>query len=115
MGRPTDAESEAAPLARGLLAAVGRLPSAAHLHRDAPLLSRLAAVGRSLRPAEGAAVPSWPPLRAQNGEVDIVCRRVLPSGAPLPLLPAFEPLTAAAKRYGAVLLQRAEARRTREE
>lgn len=60
-GRPTDAESEAAPLARGLLAAVGRLPSAAHLHRDAPLLSRLAAVGRSLRPAEGAAVPPVAP------------------------------------------------------
>ncbi|NEC70198.1 hypothetical protein, partial [Streptomyces rochei] len=114
-GRPTDAESEAAPLARGLLAAVGRLPSAAHLHRDAPLLSRLAAVGRSLRPAEGAAVPLWPPLRAQNGEVDIVCRKVLPSGAPLTLLPAFEPLTTAAERYGSVLLQRAEARRTRDE
>ncbi|MFB8070396.1 hypothetical protein [Streptomyces californicus] len=114
-GRPTDAESEAAPLARGLLAAVGRLPSAVHLHRDAPLLSRLAAVGRSLRPAEGAAVPPWPPLRAQNGEVDIVCRKVLPSGAPLTLLPAFEPLTTAAERYGSVLLQRAEARRTRDE
>ncbi|MDX3776015.1 hypothetical protein [Streptomyces europaeiscabiei] len=115
MGRPTETESEAAPIARGLRAAVGRLPSAARLHGDAPLLSRLVAVGKSLRPPEGSAVPAWAPLRAQNSEVDAVCRKVLSGGVPLTLLPAFEPLAPASRRYGAVLLQQAEARITREQ
>ncbi|MFJ7325035.1 hypothetical protein ACIQVN_02135 [Streptomyces cyaneofuscatus] len=114
MGRPTETESEAAPVARGLRAAVGRLRSAARLQGDAPLLSRLVAIGRSLRPPEGSAVPAWAPLRAQNSEVDAVCRKVLSGGVPLTLLPAFEPLAPAGRRYGAVLLQQAGARIARE-
>ncbi|MFD7441636.1 hypothetical protein [Streptomyces sp. NPDC059909] len=114
-GRPRRSRaSEAVPLARGLLAAVGRLPSGEDLDRDAPLLGRLAALGRSLRPADDSATPAWVPLTAQFTEVRTAFRKVVPGGVPLTLLPAFVPLSAHGAEFAAGLLKEAEGRRAHE-
>lgn len=102
-------QSEAARVARGLLAAVGRLPSAEHLAEDAPLLHRLARLGASLTPPTGRATPRWQPVREQYQVVQSVFQAVVPTGLPLTLLPAYAPLSEAEERYGETLVRKAEA------
>ncbi|MFC9390734.1 hypothetical protein [Streptomyces venezuelae] len=112
-GRPTLLQhGESAKVARGLLASIGRLPSAEHLDVDAPLMTRLVRLGQSLRPPHGQAVPGWVPLVAQLREVRSLFPQVM--RLPLTLLPAYAPLSAECARYGAVLLREAEAVRPAE-
>ncbi|MDX3691977.1 hypothetical protein PV726_16835 [Streptomyces europaeiscabiei] len=109
-GRPAVGlgESEAAPVARSLLAAVGALPSADALRADSPILSPLADLGAALRPARSEGAPTWPVpglLSTTRRPFNDIMRR---SGAPLTLLPACVPLTEPMKRYADRLLRAAE-------
>ncbi|MFJ1751348.1 hypothetical protein [Kitasatospora sp. NPDC088134] len=103
-------QSEAAGVARSLLAAVGRLPAAEHLAGDAPLLHRLARLGASLTPPHGQAVPRWQPLDEQHRVVKSVFDQLMQQGLPLPLLPASVLLPDAGTHYGEALLREAKAR-----
>ncbi|MEU0404759.1 hypothetical protein ABZ318_31995, partial [Streptomyces sp. NPDC006197] len=107
-GRPTLVRhGESAKVARGLLASIGRLPSAQYLDRDAPVMTGLARLGRSLTPPHGRAIPEWRPLVGQFQVLDKLFPRVL--RLPLSLMPAYVPLSAEGARYGAALLREAEA------
>ncbi|WP_314219404.1 hypothetical protein [Streptomyces zaehneri] len=107
-------ESQAAPVARALLAAVGQLPSAARITFDtrqepvdAPLLRALGDLGAGLRPAAGRPVPPWRPRSEQLDALHTVTRTVLRDSVPLALLPSYAPLTPEARRYGSALLKEA--------
>ncbi|MFH8626420.1 hypothetical protein ACH4A8_31825 [Streptomyces vietnamensis] len=107
-GRPTLVRhGESAKVARGLLASIGRLPSAQYLDKDAPVMTGLARLGQSLTPPHGRAVPEWRPLVGQFQALDNLFPRVL--RLPLTLMPAYVPLSAEGARYGAALLREAEA------
>ncbi|MFF5923282.1 hypothetical protein ACFY8C_33930 [Streptomyces flavochromogenes] len=110
MDRPAGLpQSEAGRVARALLAAVGRLPSAEHLVQDAPLMHRLARLGVSLTPPAGAAAPRWEPTREQYLVLQSVFQAVVPTGLPITLLPAHVPLPEPGARYGEALLREAAA------
>ncbi|RZU18008.1 hypothetical protein [Streptomyces sp. BK239] len=105
-------EREAAPVARALLAAVGRLPSADRIVLDtrqrpvdSPLLRALADLGAGLRPARGRAVPRWNLQKEQYDTLRAVTAKVLRDDIPLTLLPAYAPLTPAARKFGHELLR----------
>ncbi|MET8186677.1 hypothetical protein ABZV15_12860 [Streptomyces sp. NPDC005246] len=113
MGRPTlHEQGEAAKVARGLLASIGRLSSADRLEEDAPLMARLARLGLSLSPAHGRAVPAWLPLIAQSREVERLFTQAV--RLPLTLMPSYVPLSAEGERYGTALRREAEALRAGE-
>ncbi|MFJ9740655.1 hypothetical protein [Streptomyces sp. NPDC101166] len=110
-------EREAAPVARALLAAVGRLPSADRIVLDtrqrpvdAPLLRALADLGAGLRPARGRAVPRWNLRDEQYDTLRAVTAKVLRDDVPLTLLPAYAPLTREARSFGYDLLKDAARR-----
>ncbi|MEU0672168.1 hypothetical protein ABZ330_04640 [Streptomyces sp. NPDC006172] len=110
-------EREAAPVARALLAAVGRLPSADRIVLDtrqrpvdAPLLRALADLGAGLRPARGRAVPRWNLQEEQYDTLRAVTAKVLRDDVPLTLLPAYAPLTREARSFGYDLLKDAARR-----
>lgn len=108
--RPTGGrQSDAAPVARSLLAAVGQLPSASEMQTDAPQLSKLVAIGAGLRPVQTRAVPDWGPLPQQVTALEAAERDVRQDEMPLTLLPSFRSLTAAERAFGVRLLERARA------
>ncbi|WP_277436769.1 hypothetical protein [Streptomyces sp. SPB162] len=101
-------ESDAAPVARGLLAAVGALPAAGELIDDAPILRGLAELGAGLRPAHGDGVPRWDLLPQQQTVLRSAADKVMREDTiALTLLPAYAPLTGAMEEYAAQLLRAA--------
>ena len=109
-GPQTAGESKfaAAPVARGLLAAVGRLPSAEALCEDARILRPLAELGAGLQSAAHAAVSQ---RRLLNGQVSVVNRAVklvVRDQVPLTLLPMLEPLTDVGRKYAEDVVRAAE-------
>ncbi|MFJ3860439.1 hypothetical protein ACIPRL_29950 [Streptomyces sp. NPDC090085] len=112
IGRPTAGlpESDAAPVARSLLAAVGALPSGDCLRGDSPILSPLADLGAAVRPARTEPTPSWPVpglLRATRRPFKqlMSTRDGLPM--PLTLLAAYLPLSTPMNHYADELLRAA--------
>ncbi|WP_333774497.1 hypothetical protein [Streptomyces sp. IBSBF 3136] len=110
-GRPAAGlpESDAAPVARALLAAVGALPSAESLRADSPIFSALADLGAAMRPARTEPTPAWPVpglLRATRRPFkQLMSTRGVP--LPLTLLPAYIPLTPPMPPYADRLLRAA--------
>ncbi|MEU9735207.1 hypothetical protein [Streptomyces sp. NPDC048002] len=101
-------ESEAAPVARSLLAAIGALPTAQALRDDAFVLCPLADLAAGLRPPGGKPVPDWNLLHQQQMTVRTALDQVVGDDAiPLTLLPACLPLMREAEAYGKKLLREA--------
>nr|WSZ13516.1 hypothetical protein OH837_09385 [Streptomyces canus] len=103
-------ESDAAPVARALLAAVGALPSGESLREDSPILSPLADLGAAVRPARTQPTPAWPVpgvLRATRRPFKqlMSTRDGLP--VPLTLLAAYLPLSAPMSHYADQFLRAA--------
>ncbi|MEW2567851.1 hypothetical protein [Streptomyces sp. NPDC047070] len=112
IGRPAAGlpESDAAPVARALLATVGALPSGECLRGDSPILSPLADLGAAVRPARTEPTPAWPVpglLRATRRSFKqlMSTRDGLPT--PLTLLAAYLPLSAPMSHYADQLLHAA--------
>ena len=84
---PGPIESAIAPMARGLLAAVGGLDNGDNLLRDAPVLTRLAGLGRGLTPANGEAAAQRYLLTCQRELLADLFFQVTRSGLPYVLLP----------------------------
>ncbi|MDT0483024.1 hypothetical protein [Streptomyces doebereineriae] len=99
-------ESEAAPVARSLLAAVGALPAAQALRDDAFVLRPLVDLAAGLRPPRGKPVPDWSLLHQQQMTVRTALDQVVGADAiPLTLLPAYLSLTREGEAYGKELLR----------
>ncbi|MFD9128103.1 hypothetical protein [Kitasatospora sp. NPDC059571] len=111
-GRPAEpgAEHAVVPVARGLLAAVGRLPAADALHQDASVLRQLAEIAASVRPAEGAALSLQQLLDVQTRLLRKAARPVFRDALPLTLLPAYERLSEPGRSFGRELLRAAGSR-----
>ncbi|WP_425244994.1 hypothetical protein [Streptomyces sp. NEAU-NA10] len=106
--RPGEGEPEAAAVARGLLAAVGRLPSAHILREDARILRPLAELGTGLLAPVHSAVSQRRLLQGQISLLNRAVREVVDKQVPLTLLPAFEPLTAAGRKFAWEVVRAAE-------
>ena len=84
---PTPTQSPLAPVARALLAAVGSLDNGENWLRDAPVLARVAGLGRGLTPAAGRPAAQHSLLDCQRQALEGLFLQVTRSGQPYVLLP----------------------------
>ncbi|MFI0351318.1 hypothetical protein [Actinomadura sp. 9N407] len=84
---PTPTQSDLAPIARALLAAIGALTDGDHLVDDAPILARMAGLGRGLTPGAGRTTAQPALLDCQRVLLEDLFIQVTRSRCPLVLLP----------------------------
>ncbi|NDU72059.1 hypothetical protein GWI34_05385 [Actinomadura sp. DSM 109109] len=84
---PVPTQSELAPIARALLAAVGALAGGDHLVRDAPMLARMVGLGRGLTPGAGREAAQPELLECQRVHLRDLFVQVARSRSPIILLP----------------------------
>jgi hypothetical protein len=100
---PTPTQSPIAPVARSLLAAIGSLTSGEHWLQDAPVLARIAGLGRGLTPAVGRPAAQSSLMNCQRDLLAGLFRQVTLSGYPYALLP---PVTGIPTSTGQLLMLR---------
>ncbi len=84
---PVPTQSPIAPVARSLLAAVGALQGGEHWLKDAPVLARLAGLGRGLTPAIDQSAAQSSLMNCQRELLADLFVQVTLSGHPYSLLP----------------------------